>query len=264
VTGAAIKAISSGTIATTRVPGFLSFWTGTDAAPTVLTERMRIDNAGNVGVGVTGPIFKLDVSTSNLSVAKFHTTTTGNTSNIDISNASNFNYGSVGVVSGTGLAAGDIFGLGYTSNSNNTFTPVLNWTSGGSVGIGTTTTPDAFLHVNAALSSSNNAFKMTDTAAAAGYFKVTDGTSVAGNFIPTLWSKGVGTGNPDRYGIQIIAEPGEDGSDDGAVKIQGELNGSALVNDDSRQTMGNRSADNPARSFNYSTDIFFRWSKHNN
>jgi hypothetical protein len=56
VTGAAIKAISAGTIATTRVPASLSFWTGTDAAPTVLTERMTIDKAGNVGVGIAPTI----------------------------------------------------------------------------------------------------------------------------------------------------------------------------------------------------------------
>jgi len=46
VTGAAIKAISEGTIATTRVPGTLSLWTGTDAAPTALTQRLKIDSAG--------------------------------------------------------------------------------------------------------------------------------------------------------------------------------------------------------------------------
>ncbi|HTE49099.1 MAG TPA: hypothetical protein VK675_04285, partial [Candidatus Paceibacterota bacterium] len=40
ITGAAIKGISSGTIADSRVPGQLSFWTGTNAAPSVLTERM--------------------------------------------------------------------------------------------------------------------------------------------------------------------------------------------------------------------------------
>lgn len=51
VTGAAIKAYSSGTVATTRVPANLRFYTGTDAAPTVLTERMRLDNLGNVGIG---------------------------------------------------------------------------------------------------------------------------------------------------------------------------------------------------------------------
>jgi hypothetical protein len=51
VVGAAIKAYSSGTIATTRVPGELRFYTGTDAAPSVLTQRMSIDNAGKVGIG---------------------------------------------------------------------------------------------------------------------------------------------------------------------------------------------------------------------
>lgn len=60
VVGAAIKAISTGTIATTRVGANLSFWTGTDAAPTVLTERMRIDQAGLVGIGGAAA-FKLHV-----------------------------------------------------------------------------------------------------------------------------------------------------------------------------------------------------------
>lgn len=45
VTGAQIRAVSEGTIATTRVPGKLVFATGTDAAPTVLTDRMVISNA---------------------------------------------------------------------------------------------------------------------------------------------------------------------------------------------------------------------------
>jgi len=68
VTGAAIKGISEGTVATTRVPGHLSFWTGTDAAPTVLTERMRINSGGNIGLGTTSPSSLLEVGAQKLNV----------------------------------------------------------------------------------------------------------------------------------------------------------------------------------------------------
>lgn len=61
VVGAAIKSISSGTIATTRIPSQLSFWTGTDAAPTVLTERMTIKNDGKVGIATNAPSEMLHV-----------------------------------------------------------------------------------------------------------------------------------------------------------------------------------------------------------
>ena len=62
VTGAAIKAYSSGTVATTRVPANLRFYTGTDAAPTVLTERMRITNAGLVGINENSPDATLHIT----------------------------------------------------------------------------------------------------------------------------------------------------------------------------------------------------------
>ena len=43
-----ISADSEGTIASNRTPGRLSFWTATNVAPSVITERMRIDNSGGV------------------------------------------------------------------------------------------------------------------------------------------------------------------------------------------------------------------------
>ena len=50
---ASIAMGTMGTIATTRVPTYMAFLTGTDAAPTVLTEAMRIDDAQHVCVGTT-------------------------------------------------------------------------------------------------------------------------------------------------------------------------------------------------------------------
>ena len=56
---------------------------------------------------------------------------TGNTGNIEFLSLDNYNYGKIGVVSGTSLIGGDVYGLGYSSNTNDVFTPVLNWTSNG-------------------------------------------------------------------------------------------------------------------------------------
>lgn len=61
ITGAAIKAITAGTMGDNRVPAQLSFWTGTDASPTVLTQRMTILQGGNVGIGTVNPVRLFDI-----------------------------------------------------------------------------------------------------------------------------------------------------------------------------------------------------------
>ena len=58
---AGIQAVATGTIGSTRVPSDLVFSTGTNAAPTVLTNRMRIDNKGNVAIGIASATYRLDV-----------------------------------------------------------------------------------------------------------------------------------------------------------------------------------------------------------
>ena len=63
----------------------------------------------------------------------FYTSQTGNVSNMQFASGSNYNYGIVGSVSGTGVIGGDVYALGWSSNDNTTFNPVLNWTSVGGV-----------------------------------------------------------------------------------------------------------------------------------
>ena len=60
--GAAIQGVQDGgTISATSMPGRLVFLTTPDG-DTVPTERMRIDRAGRVGLGVTGPTYQLQLS----------------------------------------------------------------------------------------------------------------------------------------------------------------------------------------------------------
>lgn len=47
LTMADIRAVVAGSVTATRVPTYLSFYTATDAAPSVMTERMRIGAAGD-------------------------------------------------------------------------------------------------------------------------------------------------------------------------------------------------------------------------
>jgi len=56
-----IDLVSSGTIAANRIPTYMAFSTATNAATSVLTERMRINSEGNIGIGITNPAAKVSI-----------------------------------------------------------------------------------------------------------------------------------------------------------------------------------------------------------
>jgi len=66
---ASIRAAATGTIADTRVPTQLIFSTATDAAPSVLTDRMTLGPDGYLGINATGAaaLARLHVKTDNSS-----------------------------------------------------------------------------------------------------------------------------------------------------------------------------------------------------
>ena len=140
----------------------LAFNTYTGLATTpnfTLVERMRISAAGGVSIGTSGLSGKLNLATGSTNGAT-DTLVIGNT-NVSPTLAYNIYMGMAGMAGSgvVGSALGDLvirndaggirFGNGSTAN--------MSITSGGSVGIGTTT-PSATLQVNGSLAKSSGTF----------------------------------------------------------------------------------------------------------
>jgi hypothetical protein len=106
------------------------------------------DGGGGVSIGTVTNYAKLDIGTSQNVALRISSSVTGNTGTVEFINASNYGYGIIGNVSGTGSAGGDVYGLGYSASNNSSFTSVLRWTSGGNVGIGCTPAAGMNLDVN--------------------------------------------------------------------------------------------------------------------
>ena len=140
---ATIEMASTGTIGTNRIPTYLAFSTATDASPSVLTERMRITAAGNVGIGTTSPSVSLDVIGG---ITASNTIITGRTqisSDLILGTSSTNGF----TVRASGANGPLIF---HTGGSNER----MRILSTGLVGIGTTA-PTSLLHVQSLASSTS-------------------------------------------------------------------------------------------------------------
>jgi hypothetical protein len=170
---------------------FLQGWyDANDVEKTKLDTSGNFQTAGGMVVGTSthfyqNPDTSLDVYSSTASDGKFLSSLTGNTGNILIANGATYNYGVMGVVSGTGGATGDVYGLGYSPNSDTSFTNVLNWTSTGNIGIGTTN-PGSKLEVQGLASAQYfNATSSTNFSTFTGGIVSQASSTVVGNFTST-------------------------------------------------------------------------------
>jgi hypothetical protein len=122
-------------------PGEILFRTGTGGSGAQQPERMRIDAAGDVGIGTTTPSSKLEVNGA---------TTISGGANLSLKAASD-DPGDLVFTDGSNVEYSRIYnsagGAGLHISTGSTPTPRLTVSSAGNVGIATTA-PAATLHVN--------------------------------------------------------------------------------------------------------------------
>jgi hypothetical protein len=137
---AEIVAAVDGTPGTNDMPGRLVFRTTADGDATP-TERMRIDSAGNVGIGTTSPTAKLSVNGVIQGTSDF---------SADISSDTSAKFGTTDraymQINRVGTASGGYLGFYTSVTSVGTVAERMRIIESGNVGIGTAT-PDAALHI---------------------------------------------------------------------------------------------------------------------
>jgi hypothetical protein len=94
------------------------------------SERMRIDSAGNIGIGTTSPSLRLTVQGTGTSAAM---PTLGTASGVSYTAASTGTYG---LLTGVNYSTGDVWMQAQRTDSNATAYNILLNPSGGKVGIG--------------------------------------------------------------------------------------------------------------------------------
>lgn len=180
--------------------GYLSFSTHKTAVG--LTERMRIDKDGNVGIGTTNPVSKLEID---------------KTASDTISQAnSDFFFGSktldVGLLGQQKLSSPYAYVLQSGTQSMTVFTPMALNPLGGNVGVGTTT-PESKLQI---VGATGSMFQLTDSSSF--YYAKQNATSIQAytntndassfNINPSGGNVGIGTTNPSSFKLQVAGNVG--------------------------------------------------------
>ena len=129
---ATISAAVEGTVGTDTTPGRLMFSTAAAGANTV-SERMRIDSAGKVGIGTSSPSMKLQVVDTDHEVAEFESShSAGASIKIDATSTGGTHWKFQSTANGSSHGGGKL-------SIQEAGTNRVAIAGGGNVGIGTTT-----------------------------------------------------------------------------------------------------------------------------
>jgi hypothetical protein len=205
---AQIKVAVDGTPGSNDMPGRIMLFTTADGASS-LTERLRIDNAGNVGIGITNPTTTLHLDASGGAVLQLQRTSSNASNRLAISH------------DGTDGTLDSSNALLFRNNGAER----ARITSAGRLGIGTTN-PDAKLKINGSsaytVANSGRSVEGLDiqaTAGGSGNFggAISLGSSGSGRSAIAALQDGA---DSDRTGLVFITHDSNTAADNSAEKMR--------------------------------------------